>query len=114
MPSRKYSKKDNNHDALVGALSKMVPVLDTYQYGGKLMDGLARINGGGWHFFDVKNPDTAYGRKGLNDSQRKHALKLGSPVYLLYTMDDVINFASGKFDALKRFPDDKVSAADLT
>lgn len=112
MSSYKRSKKDNNHDELIVALSGLVPVMDLYQYGGKLLDGQAYINGG-WQIFDIKNPNTHYGRKGLNESQRKQVLKLGSPVYLLYTIEDVIAFAKGDFGSVKQFPESKVKAADI-
>lgn len=113
MARLKYgAKKDANHDEIFDTLRAYVPVRDLSKFGGGLPDGIAWICGG-WHLFDVKNPKTSYGRKGLNPLQKTWATSWqGGPVYLIYTNEEAEAFAKGKFDKIKKFPDDTITAAD--
>jgi hypothetical protein len=112
MRSKKLSKKDNNHNEILKFLKSAVPTTDTSFVGDGYPDGLSMINGG-WQWFDVKNPETRYGRSGLNDFQKKFAKELGATVYLIRTIEDAENFALGKFDKVDHFPSDKFPVDDL-
>ena len=112
MARNRKARKDNNHDEIVSALSAMVPVRALHAAGDGIPDGLAYIKGG-WQRFDVKNPKTAYGKRGLNDRQKKWASQPGGPVYLIYNLEHAQDFAAGRFDDLPRFPANKQSAEEL-
>lgn len=95
------SKKDANHAEMFAVLKKYCAVYDVSTSGMGIPDGLAWINGA-WHLFDIKNPKTGYGKRGLNSIQKKWLSQArGGPVYLLYTVEDAENFATGRFDGLK-------------
>lgn len=94
-------KRDANHAELFAVLRKHCAVYDVSTSGMGIPDGLAWVNGA-WHLFDVKNPKTGYGKRGLNPIQKKWLSQAqGGPIYLLYTVEDAENFATGKFDDLK-------------
>lgn len=94
-------KRDANHAELFAVLRKHCAVYDVSTSGMGIPDGLAWVNGA-WHLFDVKNPKTGYGKRGLNPIQKKWLSQAqGGPIYLLYTAEDAENFATGKFDGLK-------------
>ena len=101
---KKYgAKKDANHSLIFGVIAAIAPVKDLSACGFGIPDGIAWV-GGGWQFFDVKNAATAYGRRGLNDRQKKWAADWrGGPVFLIYTEEEAQRFARGNFDRLKKF-----------
>jgi hypothetical protein len=77
------------------------PVYDLSAMGGGVPDGIAWVKET-WQFFDIKNPKTGYGRRGLNPVQKKWITQWrGGPVYLIYTAIDAEQFAKGNFAALK-------------
>ena len=97
-------KKDANHNELFAEMRKYCAVYDLSTAGNGIPDGVAWINEG-WHLFDIKNPKTGYGRRGLNAVQRKWMDQWnGGPVYLLYTVDEAQRFALGHFENLKVYP----------
>lgn len=94
-------KRDANHSEIFDVLKKKCAVYDVSTSGMGIPDGLAWINGA-WHLFDIKNPKTGYGKRGLNPIQKKWLSQAqGGPIYLLYTTEDAENFALGKFEGLK-------------
>lgn len=94
-------KKDANHNELMLVIRKHCAVYDVSTSGMGIPDGLAWINGA-WHLFDIKNPQTGYGKRGLNPTQKKWLSQdKGGPIYLLYTIEDAEKFATGNFDGLK-------------
>jgi hypothetical protein len=99
---KKYgAKKDANHKEVFDVIEVFCAVKDLSAFGHGVPDGIAYIKGG-WQFFDVKNPKTTYGRKGLNKRQKQWIGDWrGGPVYLLYTVEDARRFALGEFDSLK-------------
>jgi hypothetical protein len=103
---KKYgAKKDANHKEIFSVLKKLIPIHDLSVAGFGVPDGIGWVDGG-WHLFDVKNPNTGYGRRGLNKRQKEWADDWrGGPVYLLYNQEDAVNFAQGNFGELKRFPE---------
>lgn len=113
---KKYgAKKDANHKEIFDVLQKLIPTKDLSAAGFGVPDGIGWVNGG-WHLFDVKNPNSGYGRRGLNNRQKEWINNWnGGHVYLLYNIDDALNFAKGDFLKLKRFPewpeDSKLSLA---
>jgi hypothetical protein len=105
-------KKDANHNEVVAEMRKYCAVYDLSSHGMGLPDGLAWVNDA-WHLFDVKNPKTAYGRRGLNKIQKKWLESWpGGPVYLIYNIDEAAQFAQGKFDGLKLFKGGLVENVD--
>jgi hypothetical protein len=103
MARLKYGgKRDANHQEIFDVISKFVAVKDLSAAGFGVPDGLAWINGG-WQLFDVKNPKTSYGKRGLNIRQKKWADDWrGGPVYLIYTVEDAESFALGDFSKIKK------------
>lgn len=104
--TRRYgAKKDANHKQLFTIISAMTEAKDLSDAGNGIPDGIAWV-GGAWQFFDIKNPETGYGRRGLNECQKKWAGGWrGGPVYLIHTPDEAELFARGELSSLKRFPD---------
>jgi ribosomal protein L37E len=100
----KYApKKDSNHNELIKAMKEHCLVLDTSHVGRGFPDGLALAADGVFRFFDIKNPKTAYGKKGLNDRQKKWVaeFKHKIPVFLIYTVEEAVKLAKGDLDGLK-------------
>lgn len=100
---KKYgAKKDANHKEVMQVIEQITAVLDLSHAGYGVPDGAAWVEGG-WHLFDIKNPKTSYGKKGLNDRQKKWARDWrGGPVYLIHDTDEAQDFARGRFEGLKR------------
>ena len=95
-------KKDANHNEIFDELRKHCAVYDLSTTGRGMPDGLAWIEGA-WHLFDVKNPKTGYGKRGLNPIQKKWIQQWqGGPVYLIYTEDEASRFGRGNFTGIKR------------
>lgn len=103
---KKYgAKKDANHNEIFNILNKLIPTKDLSAAGFGVPDGIGWVNNG-WHLFDVKNPNSGYGRRGLNPRQKDWIDNWnGGHVYLLYNSDDAVNFANGDFLKLKRYPE---------
>jgi len=98
------AKKDANHNELFEELRKVCEaVYDLSSHGRGLPDGIAWIKSQ-WVLFDIKNPKTAYGRRGLNEVQKKWVAQWkGGPVYLIYTADEARRFGAGDFEGIKMF-----------
>ncbi len=103
MAAKKYgAKKDANHKEIFGIIERFTAVKDLSAIGFGVPDGLAWINES-WQLFDVKNPNTGYGKRGLNARQKKWAEDWrGGPVYLLYTVEEAERFARGNLEGIKR------------
>jgi hypothetical protein len=103
MAKLKYgAKKDANHKEVFDAMSQITAVHDLSNMGCGCPDGLAWINGG-WQLFDVKNPQTGYGRRGLNKRQKEWADDWrGGPVFLIYSVEEAIRFVRGDWEGIKR------------
>jgi len=101
------AKKDANHVPIVNAFEKLgCGVVDLSDVGRGVPDLLVWASGL-WHLVDIKNPETGYGKRGLNPRQKKWAEEWrGGPVYLVYTVADVVLLANGKTSELKCFPDE--------
>jgi hypothetical protein len=95
------AKKDANHTEIFNAIKEHCAVYDLSSAGGGVPDGVAYVNST-WQLFDVKNPKTGYGRRGLNPVQKKWVANWrGGPVYLIYTPGEAKEFALGNFCDLK-------------
>lgn len=103
MAKSKYgAKKDANHNEIFEMIGKFTAVKDLSAVGCGVPDGIAWVNGG-WQLFDVKNPKTGYGKRGLNARQKKWSDDWrGGPVYLLYTVEEALRFAKGDLENIKR------------
>ena len=114
MARLKYgAKKDANHNEVFEAISQFTAVKDLSSAGCGVPDGIAWV-AGSWQLFDVKNPKTGYGRRGLNPIQKGWADDWrGGPVFLIYSVEEAFRFAKGNFEGLKKFPDDFQKAIGL-
>ncbi|MCG7492449.1 hypothetical protein [Thalassobius sp. Cn5-15] len=109
-------KRDNNHQEIFAVMRPIASVCDLADAGDGIPDGSVKPKGHvGWQWFDVKNPETPYGRSGLNPIQMDWAMKTGGPVYLISSVDEAMQLARGDLDGLNRFPPEngKISAGDL-
>jgi hypothetical protein len=95
------SKQDANHREIVDAMRAVgTAIYDLSQMGHGVPDGIA-WTAQQWRFFEIKNPKTSYGRRGLNVVQRKWLSQWkGGPVYVLTSLDEALAFARGKLDGL--------------
>lgn len=100
---KKYgAKKDANHKELMTVIGQFCAVHDLSHAGYGVPDGVAYVRGR-WELFDIKNPKTSYGRRGLNQRQKKWVADWrGGPVYLIHSIDEAKRFASGQLADLKR------------
>jgi hypothetical protein len=86
------ARKDDNHDEIVAQFEQLgCSVEETVCTGlpgfPDLMVGCIGVN----HLVEVKNPDTAYGRQGLNSNQHQfNARWRGERMWQATTRDDVI------------------------
>lgn len=97
------AKKDANHGRLMAVIRSNCPAHDLSGAGCGVPDGIAWISGG-WQLFDIKNPQTAYGRRGLNDVQKRWVNETkGGPVYLIHNEEEADRFSRGKLDGLKKY-----------
>jgi len=106
--TKKYgAKKDANHFEIMNYLKKLgAYVLDMSTLGQGVPDLMVLINGKNY-LVDIKNPKTGYGRRGLNERQKRWAEEWqGGKVYLISTVDEVILLIQGKEDKLKSYPPD--------
>lgn len=96
------AKKDANHKEIMEAMRKYCPVYDMSHAGFGVPDGVAWVGNNTWQFFDIKNPKTSYGRKGLNAVQKKwlQGKQGGGPVFLIRTETEAEKFAKGDLDGL--------------
>lgn len=96
--------KDYNHDEIVAALEKLgVRCYDMSHMGGGFPDLLCNVHRE-THLVEVKNPDTRYGRAGLNDLQIEFADNWnGAPIYIISTLGEVEAFANGRFDEVPSY-----------
>lgn len=101
--TRKYGIKcDANHKDLVNCLRKLgADVLDISTVGCGVPDLVVWCRGN-WHLVDIKNPNTGYGKRGLNKNQKQWAAHWkGGPVYMIYSTDDAIALVNGDMENLK-------------
>jgi len=99
-PPRYGRRKDNNQNSLTVLLNSMgVQVIDLSQVGDDIPDTLL-LCGGVLSFAEIKNPETWYGKGGLNDNQKRFAINNGVDIYVLRTSDDCKHFVSGIRDKI--------------
>ncbi len=98
---RRYSNKDSNHSALVDALERAgIVVLDMSFVGAGFPDVIV-CRRGTTLLVEIKNPQTQYGKKGMNSRQKEWAQDWPAPVYVLKTLQDVEDFANLRDEHLK-------------
>lgn len=100
-------KKDANHNEVFEEMRKHCAVYDFSSAGCGLPDGIAWVKDQ-WRLFDVKNPKTGYGRRGLNKVQKRWLGQWkGGPVYLIYSAEEAARFGRGEMDGIKViYPED--------
>lgn len=87
-PMRRKARKDNNHHEIVDAFKKLgCLVLDMSHAGGGWPD-LVVNDRMVLRLVEIKNPETYYGRKGLNALQQK--FNASAQVSVVTSLDDVI------------------------
>lgn len=87
---RNKPRKDLNHAVIVTAFKQLnCNVLDLSKEGRGIPD-LAVAFVGVWHMVEVKNPNSSYGRKGLNKRQHKYNESIGGTVEIVRTVDEVL------------------------
>ncbi len=96
------ARKDNNHNQLVKTLTQLkIPFVDLSHVGGGIPDGIAYVRGR-WEWIEIKNREWSYGKKGLNQNQLDWLQKYPcATVYVIESVEDVINLASAHLDRLK-------------
>lgn len=96
--TRHVHRKDNNHAAIVQALRGVgALVIDTSSLG--LFVDIVCAYHGEWLIIEVKNPDTAYGRSGLNPNQQALAMAAGSaPVHVVSSVDDALRAIGASYE----------------
>ena len=84
-------KKDSNHDALKLVFQQMgCSVADLYNAGLTGFPDVVVGVAGRDYLVEIKNPETSYGRAGLNDNQTKFARDWrGGQLYVVRTPDEV-------------------------
>jgi hypothetical protein len=84
-------RTDNSHAAIVqGLRSADLFVIDLSGVGGGCPDVAVAYNGA-WHMLEIKSLDTAYGRRGLSETQRHLALMAGSaPVHVVVDLESAL------------------------
>jgi hypothetical protein len=87
------TKKDANHSEILKLLNQMhVGFWDMSTQGGGMPDLLVYC-GGRYHWWEIKNPNTSYGRKGLNNLQRIWAENSkGGPVHVIHSLEEAEAF----------------------
>lgn len=87
---RPVSKKDGNHDDIVRAFEQLGCSVAQLHHSGiagwpDLVCGVIGVN----HLVEVKNPETRYGREGLNQNQQAFARDWrGGKLYAVSTVDE--------------------------
>ncbi len=83
-------KKDANHSELVSVFRSLgASVIDLSNIGNGCPD-IAIWCHGTWEMVEIKNRNTAYGRKGLNKMQKTFADATGARVHVVATQDECI------------------------
>lgn len=104
-------RKDQNHNELSEILERHgVTMVDTSQLGKGFPDTLA-FHRGELFLIEFKNPKTEYGKAGLNRRQLEWVAKIGScSLYIVSTVNDAINFGSGRRSLVPSLTGDECSA----
>ena len=99
---RGRARKDNNHRAIVEALTNAGSfVLDLSSVGRGVPD-IVLWTAKGWQVAEIKNPAYSYGKKGATPMQKKWAAAAQAPVYLLRSVDEAMLLLLGETEKLER------------
>ena len=96
MSKQRGAKKDANHDIIIDALRTMcVGYIELYELGYGVPDLLVYVDG--YHLWEIKNPETRYGKKGLNKNQQAWADGWrGGPVHVIRTVAEAVAFVNSR------------------
>ncbi len=102
--SRHARRVDTNGRDIFTVLKAFGTPHDDLQRSGRgIADIIAWVNGA-WHLCEIKNTAMSYGKKGLNETQRKWVARVnGGPIYILESPADAECLARGQFAKLKAF-----------
>jgi ferredoxin len=91
---RRNARKDLNHDTIVNAFEQLYcPVLDLSREGRGMPD-LCVLCGTVWHLVEIKNPATAYGRRGLSKRQQAFKDRVQGCVESVSTVEGVVELVT--------------------
>lgn len=90
---RRAAKRDENHETVADVFRQLgCSVFETDRVGEGFPDLVVGLLGVS-HLIEVKNPETHYGRKGLNDRQSAFAAAWrGSPIVVITSEDEAAAF----------------------
>lgn len=103
---RRAGRRDSNHSEIVDELRRHgCCVVDLANLGQGVPDLLVAVQGHNMaasavHLVEIKSLDTAYGRDGANVQQIEFARKWPAPIYLLHSIKDACNIATGRVSEL--------------
>jgi hypothetical protein len=101
LPMRSRARKDLNHNDIVEDIKEFGGwAIDTSHMGHGFPD-IIGFTKKGIQLAEIKNPNSAYGRKGLNKRQKTYVGTLPSCIYILRTRDDARWFVEGEFEKLE-------------
>lgn len=94
-------KKDANHREMLAELDRLdICYIDMSVIGGGCPDVLIAVDGK-WQLVEIKNPNTGYGRRGLNKNQKRWAEDWkGGPVYVIDSVEKMTRFVSGDTEGI--------------
>ena len=90
MAPRRIHRHDANHAEIIATMRGVGAfVVDTSSLG-MFVDAVVAYQGT-WHIIEIKNPETQYGRSGLNANQQALATMAGSaPVHVVSSADEAL------------------------
>lgn len=89
---RRGSRKDQNHDVIAELFEKAGFFVHDTSSSGNGMPDLTLAYRGVVKLVEVKNPRTAYGKRGLNKRQKKLIEERGFPVSVIASVDQALEF----------------------
>jgi len=106
---KKYgAKKDINHNELVAYLEMNGCFVKDLSGAGFGVPDIIFWLKDKWILAEIKNPNSRYGKKGLNENQKKWAQNWnGGAVYVLKTIEDCKNMINDKSHLVEHFPKEK-------
>lgn len=95
-------RKDKNHAAIVEAIQKLGGIVIDMSRLGQGIPDIAVWTRAGWQVAEIKNPENAYGRRGLNERQKEWAGNQKAPVFIIRTIEEAVALVTGQFEGLQR------------
>lgn len=101
---RGRARRDKNQKPIIEALREAGTfVIDLSGVGHGVPD-LVVWTVKGWQVAEIKNPENAYGRKGLTKRQKEWSTKSrGGPTYVIRSIDEALSLMFGEVEKLESF-----------